>query len=259
VGKVAVIAHRGASAYAPENTLAAFKLAREQGADWFDLDCRFCASGEVVVMHDSTVDRTTDGTGRVDSRTLARLRRLDTGRGERVPTLSEALKLARPGFGCFVEIKASNRPMLSTPTRGRRTARFDSELMSRLEQHAATALARAVIAEIRAARKQKHVVIQSFSEVVCAVVAVEAPELRVELLGSRPSDWGHYVRLAKFLGLAGVNTSLSTLTRPRLAKLKAAGLSCSVYTVNRQADMKRLTDWGVDGVITDTPDKFGGR
>jgi glycerophosphoryl diester phosphodiesterase len=253
VGKVAIIAHRGASAYAPENTLAAFKLARKLGADWFELDCRFCKSGEVVVMHDSTVDRTTTGAGRIADLTLARLRKLG------VPTLREALKLAGPGFGCYVEIKGSSRPMLEPPARGKRNRHFDNALLDSLKGHAMIALTHAVIAEIRRARRQKHVVIQSFSEVACAVAAIEAPGLPVELLGSRPSDWSHYVRLAQFLGLAGVNTSLSTLTKPRLRKLKAAGLACAVYTVNRPADMRRLAGWGVDGIITDVPDMFGGR
>jgi glycerophosphoryl diester phosphodiesterase len=248
VGKVAIIAHRGASAYAPENTSAAFRLARKQAADWYELDCRFCKSGEVVIMHDSTLDRTTASAGRVADTTLSRLAKLG------VPTLHQALRLAGPGFGCYIEIKGGNTPALDPPRRGTRTSDFDRALLRELKGNQTAELARAVIRVIRSARKSRQVVIQSFSTVACAVVAIEAPDLRVELLGSKPAEWTRYVRSAQFFGFAGVNTSLATLTPSRLKQLKAAGLSCAVYTVNRREDMRRLADWGVDGVITDRPD-----
>ncbi len=74
-GRVDVIAHRGARAYAPENTLAAFALAAEMGADWFELDCRLTLDGEVIVIHDDTIERTTGAEGVVSEMTLAELRR----------------------------------------------------------------------------------------------------------------------------------------------------------------------------------------
>jgi glycerophosphoryl diester phosphodiesterase len=171
-----------------------------------------------------------------------------------VPTLRDALKLAGRGFGCYVEIKASNTPALKPPASAKRTRGFDRALLASLRDHEAAQLARAVIAEIRAARKSRSVVIQSFSAIVCAVVTIEAPELRVELLGSKAAEWNNYVRLASFLGLNGVNTSLETLTRSRLNQLRKAGLACAVYTVNEPTDMRRLIDWRVDGIITDRPD-----
>lgn len=248
MGKVAIIAHRGASAYAPENTITAFKLAREQGADFFELDVRQCKTGEVFVMHDSTVDRTTHGTGRVADMTATQLPKLG------VPTLREALTLASPKFGCYVEIKGSNSPALKPPARGKRTRHFDLELIAALKGNSTAKLTRAVLADIRAARKGKHVVIQSFSAIACAVVAIEAPTLRVELLGSKSAEWKRYVQLARLFGFAGVNTNLATLTRSRLRQLQAARLSCAVYTVNDPADMRKLIDWRVDGIITDRPD-----
>jgi glycerophosphoryl diester phosphodiesterase len=250
VGKVAIIAHRGASAYARENTLAAFKLARKQRADFFELDVRRCKTGEVVVMHDSTVDRTSTGTGRVANMTAAQLHKLG------VPTLREALKLAGPKFGCYVEIKGSNSPTLKPPARGKRSTQFDRELIPALSGNPTAKLTRAVVAEIRAARKGTQVVIQSFSAVACAVVAIEAPHLRVELLtpGRDQAEWYNAVRLARFFGLAGVNTSLKTVTRARVSSLRRASLSCAVYTVNEPADMRRLASWGVAGIITDKPD-----
>jgi glycerophosphoryl diester phosphodiesterase len=88
-----IVGHRGASAHAPENTLAAFRLAREQGADAIELDAKRCASGEVVIMHDATLNRTTNGDGNVHEWSLAELHSLDAGKGERIPTLDEVLEL----------------------------------------------------------------------------------------------------------------------------------------------------------------------
>ena len=112
-GAIDVIAHRGASAYAPENTLAAFALAKEMNADWFELDCTLSRDGHVVVIHDDTLDRTTNGEGPVRDRTLAELKQLDAGSwkdprfaGERLPLLVEALELARERrIGVYIEIK----------------------------------------------------------------------------------------------------------------------------------------------------------
>ncbi len=100
------IAHRGASAHAPENTLAAFRLAAELGADMVELDVQLSADGVPVVIHDPTLDRTTNGTGLVRDWTLAELKRLDAGGGEKIPTLEEAIETCQDvGLGLYVEIK----------------------------------------------------------------------------------------------------------------------------------------------------------
>jgi len=102
------IAHRGASAHAPENTLAAFRLAAELGADMVELDVRVSADGVPVVIHDPFLARTTDGRGLVQNLTLAELKRLDAGGGERIPTLEEAMETCREaGIGLYIEIKDS--------------------------------------------------------------------------------------------------------------------------------------------------------
>jgi glycerophosphoryl diester phosphodiesterase len=91
-----VIGHRGASAHAPENTMRAFQLAMAQHADGIEIDVKRCASGEVVVMHDATVDRTTNATGDVSKLTLAELRAIDAGDGERVPTCLRWSRATQP-------------------------------------------------------------------------------------------------------------------------------------------------------------------
>jgi len=110
------IAHRGASLEAPENTLAAFQRAMELGADLIELDVHQTADGHIVVIHDETVDRTTDGSGTVGNMPLAVVRELDAGSwmgprfaGERVPTLGEVLELTRGRIGLAIEIKAGSR------------------------------------------------------------------------------------------------------------------------------------------------------
>lgn len=102
-----VIGHRGASADAPENTLAAFALALEQGAQGVELDVRLSADGNVVVIHDATVDRTTDGSGRVSRLNAAHLRRLDAGMGQPVPTLDDVFEAFGPAMLYNIELKES--------------------------------------------------------------------------------------------------------------------------------------------------------
>jgi glycerophosphoryl diester phosphodiesterase len=105
-----IIAHRGDSAHAPENTLSAFQGAIQSGADWLEMDVQRTKDSRLVVMHDATVDRTTDGSGRVADLTFDEIRSLKTGEGERVPTLQEAIILAEAaGVGLFPEAKSGNQ------------------------------------------------------------------------------------------------------------------------------------------------------
>jgi glycerophosphoryl diester phosphodiesterase len=104
--KTKIIAHKGASGHAPENTMAAFQLALDHRADGFELDVKLSKDGHVVVIHDSTVDRTTNGTGRVNQLTLTQLQALDAGNGERIPTLEEVLTTF--GWRCLINIELKN-------------------------------------------------------------------------------------------------------------------------------------------------------
>ena len=272
--QVEVIAHRGASAYAPENTLAAFELAVEQNADWFELDCYLSQDGIVVVLHDTTVDRTTNGSGAVQELTLAELKTLDAGSwkgeaftGEPIPTLFESLELAKGRIGVYVEVKNSAN---------------DAELVSQLLQMAGDAeemtseqadsfmevveasdtrnlaLTRAVIEDIRSLSMENEVVIQSFSSIICFIAKHEAPEIVTELLGSddaeNPQQWINYVRLGEFLNLDGINPNFRSLTPERLQMFHDAGRRVAVWTINSPEDMETWALMGVDAIITDYPD-----
>lgn len=273
-GAINVIAHRGASAYAPENTLAAFKLAKEMSADWFELDCTLTHDGEVVVMHDATVDRTTNGKGYVRDLTLYDIKQLDAGSwfspdfaGERVPTLAQALDFAKWNIGVYIEIKdsADDTALLAAildKAKGDKDAghRFKNQMIDMIEKSESRnlELTRKVIEEVRVHKMQRQVVIQSFSPIICAIVTKEAPELRVEFLGGfeegDTAEWEQYLRLGYFFDFDGFNMNDDALTIGRLAAFQDADKTVAVYTVDDLETMKRFVEWGVDGIITDKPD-----
>jgi glycerophosphoryl diester phosphodiesterase len=274
-GKVQVIAHRGASADAPENTLAAFALASTQGADWFELDCTLTRDGAVIVIHDDTVDRVTNGKGRVADLTLAELQRLDAGSwkdptfvGERLPTLEQALALARERrIGVYIEIKpaaddatlydaiarlAGDRETLTPELRRQMLALIEATGSRNLE------LTRKTIALVRQQRMEKQVVIQSFSPIICALALDQAPEIRTELLAGRdrkhPENWANTLRWLNWVGAAGFNVDLGAVDPELIADCHRHGRSMAVWTVDNEADMRRLAEQGVERIITNRPD-----
>src|SRR5919202_5121590 len=109
-GRVWVVGHRGAMGHCPENTLASFERGLELGADWIELDVHLSRDGALVVIHDETLDRTTNGSGLVKDHTLAQLERLDAGGGQRIPTLDEILEWARAN-GVVLDIEIKNAPL----------------------------------------------------------------------------------------------------------------------------------------------------
>ena len=272
--RVAVIAHRGASAYAPENTLAAFELAAEMEADWYELDCLLTRDNAVIVSHDDSLDRTTNGAGKIAEKTLEELKTLDAGAwfdekfvGEPMPTLAESLAMARDRIGVYVEIKSADNDgpvmqQLWQAAEGRES--LDTELakeMLRIVEESGSrnfALTRKAIEEIRSAGMTRQVVIQSFSPVICLVSRIEAPEIRTEYLGSysaeKPAAWDRFLEWGMLIDVAGFNVSYGSLTPERLAWFHERGKSVAVWTVNDPADMRRFIELGVDAIITNHPD-----
>lgn len=273
--RIGIIGHRGASAKAPENTLAAFALAADHQADWFELDCTLSKDNEIIVIHDGEVDRTTNGKGVVAEMTLDELRKLDAGTwkapkfaGEKLPTLEEALELAKKRrIGVYIEIKdsaddaalleqilAATADVPSLDEAGRQQVlAMIAESGSRNYE-----LTRRVVELVRKKRMADEVVIQSFAPICCATARLAAPELRVEFLtGVKPEDaaaWEHGLRYVYLFDLHGVNTAKDTLNPGRLALLHASGKTCAVWTVNDSETMERLARWGVNYIITDRPD-----
>lgn len=273
-GSIDVIAHRGASAYAPENTLASFRKAIELKADWFELDCTLTKDGQTIVTHDTDFERTAGLKKLAWEMDLAEIKTLDAGSwfsadyaGEPLPTLGEALELARGKAGVYIEIKNSDKDdLLHMQLIGLSAGkdRMDSELcaalMAAVSQSGTRnlALTRKVIEEVRSRHMQDEVVIQSFSPVNCLVALAEAPEIRTEMLGAEddddPQHWPRIVWFSRVIGAKGFNAGKDSLSPERIADFHAHGQTVAVWTVDESADMRRFADWGVDAIITNKPD-----
>ena len=272
--RIEVIAHRGASGYAPENTLAAFRKAAEMGADYFELDCRLSKDGEVIILHDADLERVAGLKTAAADLTLAEIQALDAGswfgaefKGEKIPTLRESLALATETCGVYVEIKAEagdadTSGLLLKYAAGQATLTPDLRrrviAISSMTRSRSLALTRATIAILREMQMEKRVVIQTFSPLICVMARLEAPEIRTELLLSDDKDDPtHYERLhayALLVGAKGVNVNKDSLTPERLQALRKERRSVAVWTVNEKADMERFAGMGVTGIITNFPD-----
>ncbi len=238
-GRPLVIAHRGNSSVAPENTLAAFEAAWRAGADLVELDIQLTRDGQVVVLHDDTVDATTDGTGAVVDLDLEQVRALDAGvsfapafNGQRVPTLAEVLtwQSGRPGIGLLLELKGSWTPEQVEP----------------------------VTAAIAAAGLSDRVIGQSFWPETVAALRQVAPQLRRGVLVVEAPD--DLVERCTDLGVMACNPNGTLLVAdPGLvARLHAAGLQVMVWTLDEQAHWAAASAVGVDAVITNRPDRLVG-
>lgn len=225
------IGHRGAAARAPENTLAGFRRAAADGARWIECDVRLTADGVPVLLHDATLERTTDGSGPLAAVAWEALRERDAGawfgsrfRGERVPSLAEALLCcAELGLGANLELKA--------------------------EDGGERELARAVAAALRA--PAPPVLISSFSAAALREAARESPGTpRGLLLDGAPADGADR---AATLGCASVHAAAAALDRRSAAALRARGAALLAYTVNDPARARELFALGVAAVFTDDP------
>jgi glycerophosphoryl diester phosphodiesterase len=230
------IGHRGASQAAPENTLASFQAAREMGADGIELDVALSADGEVVVIHDDTVDRTTNGEGLVSDLCLRELQGLDAGSwfrpefaGERVPTLREVMEWAGHDLLINIELKGVRI----------RTDRLERE----------------VIRLIREYQLQARVILSSFNPFALRRVRQMARELETGLLYA--PDLALFLRRAWLRPLAqpaALHPQHLMVSDAYMGWARQKGYRVNVWTVDRAEDMARLISHGVDMIITNRPD-----
>lgn len=240
------IAHRGGAGLFPENTLYAFERAADLGVDVIEIDVRSASDGTLVVMHDATVERTTDGNGKVGDMTLDRLKRLDAGfrfspdggktfplrqSGITIPTLREV-------FTAFPQMRFNIEPKQSAPS-----------------------IIKPLCAIIREHKMIDKTVVGSFTQTIIDDFRRECPQVATS---------ASTTEVAKFLGLykAGLTKSFSpamkALQIPEFAGFgkefvdaaRERNLQVHVWTVNETADMKRLLDMNVDGIMTDYPDRL---
>ena len=235
----AVIAHRGASACCPENTLSAFRAAIEMKADMVELDVQLTADREVVVFHDAKLSRLTDGRGMVADYPFARLRQLDAGvwfhkkyAGERIPALVEVLALCKGRMAVNIEVK---------------TGAVTDAVSGGIEERC--------LKMVDQIGMKEHVVYSSFDPRAILHFKQIDREAPVAVLyekkqhGSRlPSE------IVLSLGVDAFNCSRRELNGTWLADLKRHGIPVHIYTVNDEKNMRRLLEMGVDGIFTNRPD-----
>ena len=235
-----LVGHRGARGSAPENTLVSIRRAAELGAPWVEFDVKLTADGHPILMHDETLDRTTDGVGPVAAATWDAIRRLDAGTwfgpafaGERVPDLAETLALlGELGLGANVEIKPC-------PGREAETGALVAREVARLWP-----------------RALPPPVLSSFAEASLAAARDAAPEVaRGLLVTDIPPDWP--LRLRR-LGCVALHAGERQLLRPAVEEVKARGVPMLAYTVNTPERAQLLWSWGVDCVATDWPERLAG-
>jgi len=229
-----IVAHRGVSMRAPENTFAAFDLALREGADFIELDVRRSRDGRLVVMHDATVDRTTDGRGRVADLPWDVLSRLDAGSwfdpafaGQPIPLLEEVLDRYAGKIGLLVELKDSDA---------------EAELAAQLT-------ARGLLQGI-----ENRLIVQSFHPESMRRLRNLLPQLQIGVLvgqsGRKPSekDLDRFAEFADF-----INVRLDMADARLVQRIHRRGALTLVWTVRHSAEVGPLLRAGVDGIVTDDP------
>lgn len=229
-----VVGHRGNAAYAPENTLVSYRQAADLGADLAECDVTLTADDQVVLMHDHTVDRTTDGTGRVYDLTLADLRKLDAGSwkgaqyaGEPVPTLAELLAQAA---GCPTQVVIEIKP-----------ARVTKRVLDVIRSQDAIG---------------RCVVISFYLATARAAGSMERglPSLWLRnYIPPTPKEQREVIDQAVAARLSGLDVAHHALTAEFVRAVHSRGLAVWAWTANDPADWQRLTDIGVDAITTDRP------
>ena len=233
-GRPLLWAHRGASRDAPENTLAAFKLAAAQRADGVELDAQLCASGEVVVLLDESLGRTTGAPGLVTETSWQRLRTLDAGafkgeqfRGERIPLLSEVLE-AVPGLLVNVELKC--------------------------ESFADDGLVARTVACVREVRAEGRVLFSSFNPLLLRRARALAPGIERALLFEAGAPWLlRSAATAPLLGCSALHPEGVLATPEAVARWRSRGYRLACWTVDDPAQARALWERGVTGLITNAP------
>ncbi|GAU67287.1 putative glycerophosphoryl diester phosphodiesterase [Streptomyces sp. NBRC 110611] len=213
------IGHRGIMGVEPENTLRSFVRAEREGLDVIELDLHLSKDGTLVVMHDAEVDRTTDGTGPVAERTLAELRELDAGQGERIPVFEEVLTAVRAPLQAEIKDVAAARTLAEVLR--------DRDLADRVE-------------------------VISFHDEALATVRTLLPGVRTALVG----EWygADVVDRAQAVGATTLSLEIRRLTLELVEQAHAAQLKVLGWTVNTHDQLRLARGLGLDGVVTDRPE-----
>lgn len=236
---VLVTGHRGFSGAAPENTLAAFRAAIAAGCDIIELDVHLSRDREVVVIHDDTLERTTSGRGNVADQTFAELKRLDAGAwfaprfaGERIPSLAEVLALSRNRVLVNIELKKGK--YLLPYTMGE--------------------LADLALREVEKAGMEGQVLFSSFAPAAVDRIRERNPALPVALIRDKP--WGSPEEAGGGKIYPALNCKAVVLNEENIRRARGEGIRIHVWTVDAPEEMARFVALGVDGIITNHPDRL---
>ncbi|MFN8413491.1 MAG: glycerophosphodiester phosphodiesterase family protein [Anaerolineales bacterium] len=230
-----VLAHRGDLAHAPENTLPSFQQAIQKGADGVELDAKLTADGHVIVFHDMTVERTTDGKGRIASLSLKELRDLDAGnwfdakfKGTKVPLLEEVFETV--GKDRLINIELTN---YSTPRDG-----LVDKVCELIKKH----------------NNQKQIIFSSFFASNLKRASQLLPEIPRGLL-AMPGVTGIWARSFGFMfgEYQALHPHISSVSREQILRVHRLNRRVHVWTANLPEEVTRLRDWGVDGIFSDDP------
>lgn len=219
------IGHRGAMGYAPENTLLAMRTALEMGVDWIELDVHLVA-GELIVIHDDTLERTTNGEGHVSAHSLAYLRGLDAGQGEQIPLLQEVFALVDRRAGINIELKGAET---AVPT------------VTFIEQ------------QLKQGWPLDQILVSSFHHDMLRQVRALNPAIRLGMLTPFVPD--DLAAPAQKMGAFAINPWIMTVTEELVQDAHQRGIKVFVWTVNEPDDIARMRAWDVDGIFTNYPDR----
>jgi glycerophosphoryl diester phosphodiesterase len=233
-----IYAHRGARGHAPENTLLAFSLAFDLGADAIEFDAQRSSDGHLVVIHDGTVDRTTDGHGAVRETPFEQLRALDAGvrwkTPQRVPTLAETFALVEARGGAMnLEVKAESRE----------------------DALATAALIESALADLDEPARGR-LLLSSFELDAVAWLKMRLPWLRVGTLFTG-TQWRKedMIARARDLGAEAIHPGVRLVTPDLVERAHDVGLRVNVWTANRWATIRKLLLIGADGIFSDAPER----
>jgi glycerophosphoryl diester phosphodiesterase len=235
---VTVIAHRGYRDVAPENTLSAFRKAVQLGADMVELDVHLSKDGQVVVMHDDTLDRTTNGTGPVENKTLAELKLLDAGaffspvfKGEPIPTLEEVLQFAKDKISVNIEIKKEA-----------------------VEKQSQAGIEKKVVDLMVNSGMQEYLMVSSFSAVAITRIKQINPSISTGYLMVSDGLFSSQVSRVAKVKADAVHEMGPFVSKNDVVKSHEHDIEENTWTINDPHKMSELINKGVDGLITDRPD-----
>lgn len=240
------IAHRGASAYAPEHTIAAYQLGQQMNGDYIEIDLQMTKDGHLVAMHDETVNRTTNGTGLVKEHTLEEIKKLNAGsffnekhpslakkdfEDAKVPTLEEIIETFGNGANYYIETKSPDE-----------YAGMEEKLLEIIKHY-----------EI-----SDNVIIQSFSEESLQKIhSLDVTLPLVQLLPYKKAVQLTELEIKKYKTYCiGLGMNYKYIDSAYVKRIKKNGLEVHPFTVDNEKDMKKLLSWGVDGMFTNDPDRL---